>query len=198
MAKLVFVGDVHGKFERLTGILEEYSKSDRVYQLGDFGIGFPGKAVPDLPPNFRFIRGNHDNPEQARKHPNYLGDYGVDEFGVGFVSGAWSIDAYARTPGLDWWLDEQLNYKELLRAEEVLVEANPRIIISHCTTSAFEELLVPHSRYGSSTTQALDSVAEKVYPDYWICGHYHYTNESRIGSVRYRCLAELEVFELEI
>ena len=100
---LTFLGDVHGKFNQIpyhqlgTGL---------TVCVGDLGIGFPNQDPPVIPAHFRFIRGNHDNPEVCRQHPNYLGEYGfLQNPDLFFVGGADSIDKSHRTPGGDWWPD---------------------------------------------------------------------------------------------
>lgn len=94
---MFLIGDVHGKFDRYGEILTGLPCS---IQLGDMGIGF---GLDDLfpkadPTKHRFLRGNHDNPELCRRHPNYLGDFGF-EFGIFFISGAFSVDRHLRTMG---------------------------------------------------------------------------------------------------
>lgn len=199
MAKLVFIGDVHGKFDQLLSILNEYKDADRVYQVGDFGVGFPDTMItPVFPPNFRFIRGNHDNPFEARLHDNFLGEYGVDEFGVGYLGGAWSIDHEFRTPGVDFWYNEELGVRDLEEAVDYLTEQMPLLMITHCAPDVFGGQLVWGMLYPTKTTDALNALYEKHKPDTWICGHYHKPVDARIGAVRFKCLNELEVLELEV
>jgi hypothetical protein len=52
-------------------------------------IGRPGVVLPELPPEHKFLRGNHDDPKLCGKHPNYLGEYGyLPDDELFFVSGA--------------------------------------------------------------------------------------------------------------
>jgi len=52
-------------------------------------IGRPGVVLPELPPEHKFIRGNHDDPKFCREHPNYLGNFGyLPDDELFFVSGA--------------------------------------------------------------------------------------------------------------
>lgn len=107
VSKIMFVGDVHG-------LLDEYRATYRkcempVVQVGDLGLGFVPDPV-EIPVGHKFIRGNHDDPARARAHSAHLGDYGFNaELGLFFVGGAWSIDHLFRTPGADWWADEELS-----------------------------------------------------------------------------------------
>jgi hypothetical protein len=104
-------------------------------QLGDFGIGFPGDGpLPPLPDNAWFLRGNHDNPEVARSHGNYLGDYGyrtIDGIRFFFLSGAWSCDQCHRTEGVNWWRDEELGIADLEAAVELYTKAKPDVVLTH-------------------------------------------------------------------
>lgn len=74
-------------------------------QLGDFGIGFPGdEPLPPLPSNTWFLRGNHDNPEAARSHGNYLGDYcskTIDGIRIFHLLGRPAATAKAESRGKD-------------------------------------------------------------------------------------------------
>ena len=95
---MIVIGDIHGKVDRYLKLLARHRNEPSV-QLGDFGIGFPGdEPLPPLPGNAWFIRGNHDNPEAARSHSNYLGDYGsrtIDGIRIFFLSGALVVRSVA-------------------------------------------------------------------------------------------------------
>ena len=68
---VTFQGDAHGKLVRLA------RPGHPVVQVGDLGAGFV--SASDFRQNvsdrgdFRFIRGNHDDPAICRKDPRYLG-----------------------------------------------------------------------------------------------------------------------------
>jgi predicted phosphodiesterase len=191
--ELSFFGDTHGKFDQLIAECQEHSTSDRVYQVGDLGIGF--KPVPSLPQNFKFIRGNHDDPELARAHDHFLGDYGVDEYGVGFISGAYSIDYSRRVEGVDWWRDEELGYYHLQEGIEQIVEAQPEIIITHTAPKVLRSNLIRH-HYPNRTDSALDELATRINPRYWVCGHFHKSFEVESNGTLFKCLNELETLTI--
>ena len=169
-------------------------------QLGDLGIGFPGDGpLPPLPDNAWFLRGNHDNPEAARSHPNYLGDFGLKKIGgvsVFDVSGAWSSDQWCRTEGVNWWRDEELNLVELQTAIDLYGEIKPEIVLSHDGPDAAIEALLS-SRLGhkdhvpTRTAQALNAILETHRPQKWIFGHWHTRFRKQIGGTEFRCLPEL-------
>jgi len=134
--ELSFLGDTHGDFNFINRACATHNC---VVHVGDVGLGFPETInVPFrkdplyFPPNFKFIRGNHDNPTTCRKYESYLGDYGFNkELGIFFVSGAWSIDVNFRTPDIDWWYEEELDYPELQKAIDVYKEIKPNIVGAH-------------------------------------------------------------------
>ena len=106
---MFIISYIHGKWSEYYKILDKLPKNCLSLQLGDFGYGFAGYPYPKvLPKNHYFFRGNHDNPQICRDHPNYAKDYGMWN-GVFIVAGAHSIDKDQRTPQIDWWPDEQLS-----------------------------------------------------------------------------------------
>jgi len=188
-----FIGDVHGKVERLPAVL--LSEATNI-QLGDLGIGFfPG----DLPIGLEFIRGNHDNPKLSRITPGYMGDYGYRASArMLFVGGGESIDALQRLyRNMPWWPDEELSYEELLQVISLHTEIQPNIVISH---EGPREIVLERMAIStrSRTSTALQFMLEAHPPDYWICGHYHRTEKFMIGTTHFIFLGELDTFDLEV
>lgn len=109
------LGDIHGDFGFYFQWLSQKDPNDITIQLGDLGLGFYDKYDKQYEegikkyPNARFLRGNHDSPEVCKKQDAYLGDFGVFKDKIFFISGAWSIDYDCRTPGKDWWRDEEIS-----------------------------------------------------------------------------------------
>lgn len=149
---IVVVGDIHGKIQDIDDvpgfnsiIASKTKPDDLVIQVGDIGFGFG--FIPHFPENVKLIRGNHDDPQMARLHPNYLGDYGyLPEHKLFYLGGAWSIDwawrkAYMNRGGKAiWWENEELSYHELAKALELYSEVKPEIVISHEAPAS----VVPH------------------------------------------------------
>lgn len=183
---MIIVGDTHGKFERLQEIISEAADYP-IYHVGDLGIGFPGHPYPrKFQSNFKFIRGNHDNPHTCRTHPSYLGDFGITD-DVFYISGADSIDYMGRTPGLDWWDEEQLSHQQLLEAIELYKEHRPKVVISHdCPQETASKMFRYLNIHPSRTRYALQEMYNYHKPDRWIFGHYH---ESKSHDV-FTCLGE--------
>jgi predicted phosphodiesterase len=210
--RLTFLGDIHGHYTELLQDCEENKKADRIYQLGDFGFGFSLPNQPDLgigstvfsaesavelPANLRILRGNHDCPATMAGHPNYIGDYGVDDLGVGYVSGAMSVDKNVRTPGLDWWPEEELSLSNLNRAVDLLIAMKPRIIITHTAPYAFEFFLEKWPKVGR-TNQALDELWKYHAPEIWICGHHHVNEVKRLKETIFCCVNQNKGLSLEV
>jgi Icc-related predicted phosphoesterase len=205
--KRTFLGDIHGAWGMLNEILKRHKDIPSI-QVGDLGLGFVNsytflnqrtglwetkggiKDPKEFPKKFRFIRGNHDNPEVCRKHPNYLGDYGVDkETGIFFVSGAWSIDVNYRTPDIDWWYEEELDYPELQKVIELYEKTKPSVVVSHTCPSSIAKLLAGGNFHGSKTENALETMWEIHKPKYWIFGHWHMVWRKNILGTDFICCA---------
>jgi len=209
-----FIGDVHGKYEQYTRLIADVPRS---IQVGDMGIGFrPLGGPPDgdfyaIPANdamargdHRFIRGNHDNPEVCRAHPQWIADGHVED-GMMFVGGAISIDRALRTEGYNWWPDEELSAAELKRMIALYIERKPRVMITHdCPEEVASIVLtrIPRLRAGkmylpSRTRYAFQEMWSAYAPDFWIFGHYHMSFDQvlhgdREAGTRFIGLAELE------
>lgn len=194
-----FIGDTHAKFDRYQAIASEAPAS---IQVGDFGAGF--KPLPDLGPNHRFIRGNHDSPEVCAQSSNWIAD-GTIENGMFFMGGATSVDKHSRSEGVDYWSDEEVTIREgyaLMDAYEAATKKDGRFdfFISHeCPESIACQIfhnrrdkLEDHSR----TRQILDAMLEIGAPRCWIFGHWHTNVDVVIGDTRFICLAELAHIDL--
>lgn len=193
---MLFIGDVHGKFDRLRKIIHDID--DKIVQIGDLGLGFPGHPDPkDLPDNFKFIRGNHDNPTVCRVNTHYLGDYGyLKDEGIYFISGADSIDKAYRILGRDWWIDEQLSS---LQFDEILVDIEtkkPRIIVTHDMPMSLMEPFFGYKPYSNLTILALDAIFAIHKPEIWIFGHHHIAIDTVVDGTRFICLPELGTITL--
>lgn len=195
---MIVIGDIHGKTDRYLKLLGRHRGEPSV-QLGDFGIGFPGDELPTLPGYAWFIRGNHDNPEVARSHANYLGDFGsrtIDGIRIFFLSGAWSCDQWHRTEGVNWWRDEVLSVAELQAAVDLYGKLKPEIVLTHDgPDEAVRSLLGDQPAHKeltrTSTGKALNAMLDVHRPAKWIFGHWHTRFRRRIGGTEFRCLPEL-------
>ena len=192
-----FVGDVHGRFEEFSSILGELPEKDTVIQLGDLGVGFGRDNRIPLNNNFRFIRGNHDNPSKCLYIPSYLGDYGyIEQTSTFFISGAYSVDQNQRTQGVDWWHDEELTYIQAGKAAALYEKKKPSIVVSHdCPYEMLEYIAGKPFRTG--TTSLLSAMFMTHEPKFWFFGHHHRSMKLTINNTVFVALKELEVVHFD-
>ena len=212
---MILVGDIHGQFDRFRRELKRLKKlypAETVIQVGDLGVGFPKSQSEKLPKQCKFIRGNHDNPEICRAHPNYLGDYGVteiDEHKIFYVSGAWSIDRPLRIDGVSWWPEEELTIAELNSALDLYIETKPDIMITHDGPNQATQWVLTTlalKKYGNYTSQpviptrtgqALSAMFDMHQPKLWFFGHWHYSWMKNINGTRFICLNEFDTRRID-
>ncbi|MCL2429987.1 MAG: metallophosphoesterase family protein [Alphaproteobacteria bacterium] len=193
---MFLIGDVHAKFEQYERHIA--GRQDTV-QVGDMGIGFrrfsPRLDALMVAGNQRFIRGNHDNPEACGQSRQWIAD-GTVEGDVMFVGGALSVDQAWRTPGLDWWADEELTIAEIDRLIDVYAAAKPRIMVTHDCPQFLEatmlEVVGAQTSIPSRTRQALDAMFARHQPEHWVFGHWHRTHRTERNGCLFTCLGELE------
>lgn len=203
----LFIGDVHGKFDRYKHIIRDHINT---IQVGDMGVGFFNPATDDPLPNppyrkmleggHRFIRGNHDNPTVCKSHSRWIQD-GHIESGVMFIGGATSIDKEYRVIGRTWWPDEELTYAELSALVDVYKSARPRVMVTHeCPGWVAGEMgyRLFKLQDQSATRHAFNVMSEAHQPEIWIFGHWHVSFDKILNGTRYVCLNELEAKEIEV
>lgn len=217
MHKVKLIGDIHGKFMTYMNLVEgvyESSgggpKAGQSIQIGDFGLGFGGEVdvrVPEWLNNHlehRFIRGNHDNPDFVKTIPNWIQDGTYDSYnGVFYLGGAWSIDRHYRTPGVDWWFDEEVSYEKLEVLAEQFSVLKPKIVVTHDapTWVAYEMFLKQQTNpyhVKTRTGEALQEMFDSWKPEYWCFGHWHKTKVENIDGTTFVCLGELAWMEMDL
>lgn len=187
-----YIGDIHGQGDLYAKATEDVSAS---VQVGDLGCGFIPeplfRAEFQRGPNHRFIRGNHDDPAEARRWANFI-DSGMGDDGVFYLGGGFSIDAAIRTPGLSWWPDEEHNYAELCYLAEEYLICKPRRVVSHeCPVFVSQQFFNPLFPPGPSrTSQAMQVMLALHAPVEWIFGHWHKRRDHVINGTRFICLEE--------
>jgi predicted phosphodiesterase len=203
---IVVVGDIHGKWPMLNNVCYKYANKT-VLGLGDVGIGFPG-SKERLPENFKFFRGNHDNPSVCRSHPQYTVEHGMWN-GLFILAGANSVDQKWRTPHVDWWPDEQLSTDELEKALDAYKKEKPDILVCHEAPFAIhnlhKEACIIHNRdnerwgepKGNATAFMLDRMIQSHMPKLVIHGHWHNPLIYKQWGCVFISLGELEVLDLE-
>ena len=195
-----FIGDVHGKVNQYLKLIEDVESS---IQVGDMGIGFV--KIPKVEGNHGWIRGNHDDPNMAAKHPNNIkdGTFWEDE-SMFFVGGAWSIDwewrqSYEMMNGKKiWWPNEECSVPKLQKIIDFYSEVKPEIVVTHdCPTIMAHEIHSQHEWDKSKTRQALDRMFEIHKPNLWIFGHHHVNLMRNIEETRFICLDELSFVDIK-
>lgn len=203
---MIFIGDIHADFNYYLGLVKNITHTPTV-QVGDFGIGFPKFPYPKkIDGDHWFIRGNHDNPAECKKHPNYLGDYGYHkEWNLFYCGGADSIDKEYRVWGVNWWEDEEQDYRTLNEKVLPLFEATrPRLVVTHtCPTNVTAELrkVIGDNGWGTPPTtrteHALQAMFEVHQPELWVFGHFHRRFDYRMDGTRFVCLNTYQIIDVE-
>lgn len=205
-----FVGDTHGKWlEYLTLIDPSESGIMTSRQLGDMGVGFGIRYSSEsidillnaMPGDHKFIRGNHDNPDECVLSSHFIED-GCIEDNMMFVGGASSIDRMYRTPGKDWWSDEQLSYEELVEMYYLYENNKPEIMVTHEFPEKFaNDVLIPHVggfNDNSRTRNAFDRMFKFHKPKIWIGAHWHISIDMVYEGTRFIVLPELGYIDIDI
>lgn len=218
---MLVVGDVHGKYNEYYNLVKDARSS---FQVGDFGFGqaWTNLSYSDLNPAMHRVgQGNHDPHDLLRcdvKH--WTGRYGpvkVDGHNIFWIGGALSIDMVYRVGEWmsngrsikTWWANEELSYQEMKDCEKRWKNKKPQIVFSHTAPSS---IILNHfngnkganimdaygwgSDYTDITSQFLEHLWGIHQPDLWIFGHFHKPWNQTINGTEFRCLAELETFNL--
>jgi hypothetical protein len=202
MFKAAIIGDVHGDWPALNvlvaRILRDHPEVTHLFQVGDFGDGWPGckrlkwskaffEELPTVP--FHWCCGNHDNHDRLHENGSgksknpliiyqergtilTLDDLAPEDTSIMFFGGATSIDKEMRTEGASWWPEESIRYAEMRRA---LQHIGPiKAVVSHdCPVSFNFWGSGEKFEIGKSDRQALDALLMHVCPEVWFFGHYH-------------------------
>jgi len=194
--KIIILSDVHGNIRHIEKLCRKYKKRP-ILQLGDLGVGFiPRAVVEELPANFYFFPGNHDNRSEAITYKNCVGHYG-DWKGIFFVSGADSIDKEWRIEGVSWWADEELTYQQGQDCINQWEASKSEVIISHdCPQFIAENFKLIYDR--SITRNLLDSMVFVRKPRLVIFGHHHRPFLQEFKGTEFRGLGIDEHITLDI
>lgn len=202
-----FIGDAHGMFDRYENIIRSVKNT---IQVGDMGVGFRIPIQPNVQlmeeQGARWIRGNHDAPHVCRDNPHWIEDGTTEVTDAGtkmmFVGGAWSIDFMMRQKNVNWWEDEECSYAEFQRFIDQYMQFKPDVMVTHdAPESVIKHLFLNGThkpRYRSLTGSALDAMFEMYRPKLWVFGHWHVSVDSVVHGTRFRCVAELETFEVDL
>lgn len=182
------IGDIHGKTWLYRPIIKE---NPRTICLGDFGFRMEYNQLGNHL-NHKLLMGNHD--DYSCIPPNSLGDYGVYN-NIFFVRGARSMDKDSRTPGFDWFYNEELSYEKQIECLNLYRLTKPDIVISHDCPQCirYERFMITDT---SPTSLLLDALFKIHEPSIWIFGHHHKSVEYRKNGTLFKCLNEAETYQL--
>jgi hypothetical protein len=197
------IGDVHGKYGKYIDILKNCHHSVQVGDMG-FNYSFFDQIVPRIDSNRHvFFGGNHDNYDKYEDCEYAMGDFGyymVGDIPFYYIRGERSIDRSYRKIGIDWWSEEEMEYKVLERCIKAYEINKPKIVLSHGCPSSITELVTVGNRYHmlrpSVTSVALQRMLDVHRPNLWIFGHHHRSFEIEIEGTVFRGLNELETFDV--
>lgn len=168
------------------------------------------------------IRGNHDDPEYFKnpekydyKRLKFLEDHKVYEIegqkiytigGANSVDYLWRVD-WNNEPGHKekgrkvWWEDEDIVKLPVDKLPINTVD----IVVSHEAPLSFSPIIsrpegLDSVQYGKilESRTYLNEVLKVMNTKYWFYGHYHTSYSGSYNNVIYRCLNELELFDLRI
>ena len=203
---MLYIGDVHGKFERYKKILQKSDRSESI-QVGDMGVGFrnlhgdysanpPYDAMTRDGARHLFFRGNHDNPMVCRSQSLCIPDGTIigDQMIIG---GAFSVDWMHRIDGFSWWKDEECSMTDFSHFIDIAVTRRPAIMVTHDCPSSIVDMIHSENHIPPSRTQiGLQAIFEFHQPDYWIFGHHHKSFRQTVDGTTFICLNELETVEI--
>jgi predicted phosphodiesterase len=212
---ILIVGDVHGNFKALDKVIfraQKKAKIDAIVQVGDFGILW-GNESPyrfdyqsEVP--FLFVDGNHENFSRLEKNKFPLRGQPVEHMTRGetrivdsnnslFIGGAASIDKDWRTPGMDWFPEEEITSRQIQRIVEEVLPTSGKIdcVFSHEKPESFPLRLATwkDDHPPSSGQRALLQILfQEVNPKFWFFGHYHEPDQGVVGNCNWYCVPIIE------
>lgn len=214
---VLFMGDFHGKFEKAEEWYDQIVRRfklepDLLIQVGDFGFWPTSIATPwtkELDHRAVFVDGNHENHdilqnlEECGFHDHEdawsrcVGDIweykkrGSIEDGILYIGGARSIDRHMRTPGQDWFPEEDIQMGEKFEIMERIEEYGPEnihTVVTHEAPVSFDVLGSHHEGEEDSNREFLERVLDEVSPNRWFFGHHHDRMEGKDKGTEWRCI----------
>ena len=205
---MLCIGDIHGNIRHYLKVLKQADPAQVTVQLGDFGVGFINDAMTEAVSrvhdtgNHLWFRGNHDDPGRCREVSGYVPDgHYLESDEAMVVGGAWSIDYRWRTPGWDWWPDEEISHATYTTIRQDYETYKPRIMLTHDAPSFVSYQMfcagTPKTHIKTFTGQVLQDLLDTHAPDLWVFGHWHETRRWKLGSTEFVCLDELDTLDTE-
>lgn len=202
MDRIFVTGDTHGfnDVKKLDKMPDFLNKNDILFILGDSGICWDGGTHDNLmslyynDKNYTTVSiiGNHENHNLISKLPI------VKKFGGKLrkvndrtfyiengeilninnrtflcIGGADSIDKHLRTESINWWSEETISNKDIIKARNNLEKYNNKIdyVLSHTGgIHIVSSLCFNPTKSDFKLTELLESIKYKHH----YCGHYHF------------------------
>ena len=212
MGRYFITGDTHGELEDLASASRILSFEDTLIVLGDFGFIWrldheevmrELKAVVDACPfQIAFLDGNHENFTKIAQMEEIIdwngGKAGLLPYGiihllrgevynlnnekVAVIGGADSVDRWARTEGLSWWMEETVTAADAEKLIENTKELEDVIILSHDAPAQLIGILkhlngINAMSVTSESQRNLQTVCDNVKFKKWCFGHWHIDKE---------------------
>ena len=197
MPYMMFIGDVHGKTMSYEYIIK--TAKDCSIQVGDFGFkGDHNWHLRSVNNKYhQILFGNHDQHTMIDE-AHSLGKFGfIENKGIFFVSGAYSIDKYKRIEGLDWFSNEELNYNQSCDCLELYEQIKPNIVVTHDCPQNIRKYFFGYEEK-STTCTLLQMMLDIHKPKFWVFGHHHKPKDEIIDGTRFVCLKELGIIEINV
>jgi hypothetical protein len=210
--RVAILGDVHCDWTSLnvvvSQILRNHPEVTHIFQVGDFGDGWPGvkrfkwskafhEDLPTIP--FHWCDGNHENHDRLHakgsgKSKDPLIIYqergsilSIENTHTMFFGGATSIDRAMRTEGYSWWPEEAIKYREVMAA---LGQGPIDAMVTHDCPDVFGCRGEHKEVFGKGDRQALDALYEEYEPRFWFYGHYHMAERGEYRNTQWVCCPE--------
>ena len=213
MKQVMVVGDLHGNWGKLNTLINT-QQPEIILQCGDFGWwpNFEVKrpvlygtqntwfvdGVIRQTSLMYFCDGNHEDhgclKQDGLIHEMYDGVHHAsrgstltlpDGRVVMFVGGADSVDKHWRTPGRDWFAEENISQSQFDRI--ISYEGRVDIVISHTCPDAFD-IYGTEGKLKDPNRAALQLILEKYKPSMWYFGHWHKNKTGKCGDTNWMCL----------
>lgn len=204
------VGDVHGDFKKLKYMIESVvPKADYTIACGDFGY-WPSmlffndlKQIDLKTAKLFFCDGNHENHLSLQNLGNTTEIHSnvfyikrgtivpLGETNFLFMGGADSIDKHVRTPGFDWFVEENISYKNIENFEENFKRhGKVDIVISHTCPNEFEIIDEQFLRVSDPNRDVLSYILQKTNPKKWYFGHWHIYKKGKYKDTEWTALSQ--------
>lgn len=207
MSGVMVLGDIHGHFQRVNHLIQR-EQPDIILQCGDIGYwprmgGEEFKELDTSATRIYFCDGNIDDIVALRElsqgcrlpveiSPNifYMPRGSVLTLPDGrralFVGGAMSRDKHQRSPGVDWFPEEEICDLDMCGLPPPPVD----MVISHTCPAEFtvSNFKVNTAEGDDISRHYLSAVLKRYQPGLWFFGHWHLRAEGVFMQTRWYAL----------